>query len=333
MKKRIRALTHQEREQKILALTKRFAQAKCDIIGVQEVLGKSERESLEALYELTEQLHALTGERYVPYTGPSRDRTLRLGYLVKRDLFTVKALRSYAQISLPKLNTRQKPRGFSRGPLELTVMHDKTPLEITTINFHLKSKAYDNYDGAKLRWESVRMEQAQALKDIALGFHSSGFRDNNFFLALLGDRNSHYESASGKILSGKISLQNFQQNSTTNAACRVSRSGVPLCSKPVETPPYFISVITDNPATAALHGTYSLGKKSADTSIDETLQIPPDRNKIRWLDDILIPRGDLSFAEQAPNAIHRYSSGILYQYPEASDHALIWVAIDVGGNL
>jgi hypothetical protein len=70
------------------------------------------------------------------------------------------------------------------------------------------------------------------------------------------------------------------------------------------------SVLTSNPATKGLPGTFTF------------------KDEYSWLDDILLPAESLPFAWETAVSEGRYSSGVMYTPKDASDHALVWVKLN-----
>jgi len=289
------------------ALAKRIASQNCDVIAVQEVLGRDEVTSIEALQGLADQIRIKNNRFYQPIVGPSNDPFLRLGYLVAIDRVEVLNKVSYYKVELPKITEDQKPRLFTRGPLELQIKikakGQSYSKVMTLINYHFKSKAASGKDLTQTGWESFRMEMSEALRRIVENRHAESFKSADSLLVLLGDRNSHYDAASAKILEGVLRLSNFQ----TEAACRLSKRGVPLCHPGVAGPQILFSLLTLDPQTKVLPGTHQYKKVYS------------------WLDEISAPAETLKFAKASFDSEGDYDSGIVYETDEASDHAMTYV--------
>lgn len=293
------------------ALIKRFLVARCDVIAVQEVLGSSLEEAKAALEMLAEQLRMRTNRVYEVMVGPSNDKKSRLGYVVDIRRAQILSTLSFSQVELPKIAPDQKPRLFTRGPLELqlSVASARGPgsKKLVLINFHFKSKVFNSGDPTGLEWETYRMEMAEALRRIAFTRHRSSFEFGDSLVVLLGDRNSNFDVASAKLLEGGLTLADFQGA----APCRLNERGAPLCQAGTAKPAQLFSVLLNDPHTKHLSGTYRF------------------RNVYSWLDDILLPIESLNFALVDPSREGDYASGVVYSFPEASDHALVYVRLDI----
>jgi len=126
---------------------------------------------------------------------------------------------------------------------------------------------------------------------------------------MLGDRNDNFDAASAKILEGSLSLDNFRYGGN----CRLSKSGLPLCQQDNNFPnktEEFVSVL-DN-LRSQIQGTLSY------------------KGKYYWLDEILLPQNLSFFAKQRSNVakINDFTSGVVADQPEASDHSLVWVKLN-----
>ena len=291
-------------------LVQRLAKAKCDIIAVQELIGRGKEESLKGMKHLAAALSAITGRSWVYKIGPSNDLVSKVGYLLAADRGKFINSISYSRVELPKLSEKQKPRRFVRGPFEVQVQvngrNGSKPKTVSLVNFHFKSKRSGSGDPADLEWETYRMEMAEALRRIVESRHADSFASGSSLLVLLGDRNSHFDSASAKILEGSLKLSHFQGK----APCRLGTRGVPLCEAKSNHPQKLFSVLTGDPQTKYKVGTYKY------------------KGVHSWLDDILLPAESLPFAWQSYANEGDYDSGVYYLPEGGSDHALAWVRLN-----
>lgn len=308
-KKRNPDLTRDDYVLKEKALVKRFSYVKCDVIAFQELLG-NENNSKEAIKNLGKLLANFTGRTYSYYIARSNDKSSRIGFLVAKDRAEVIDTVSYSRVELPKLIKGEKPRYFTRGPFEIQLKvrarGKEDTKKINIITFHFKSKSGGFKDPSKTGWEILRMQSAEALRNIVESRFKSSLGDAEQILILLGDRNTNYDSASSMILKGSHTLDMF----SGKAPCRLSKRGVPLCQNGVVRPPMFISVLTDDPETSKLHGTFLY------------------QNVYSWLDDILVAVPSLPFTWENFAIEGNYNSGISDVYPQASDHSLSYVKIN-----
>lgn len=306
MNRRGETMEEADRSEKITALTKRFQAVDCDVIAVQELLGSYEDKSKAVLNEIGKALKYRTNLEYDSYVGPSNDKAARLGFLVKKSRIEYDGLTSFVNVELPKISEELDARKFARGPLELrlrvTGKGDAVARKFIIVNFHFKSRAFNSADGSDLSWETYRMEMAEALRRIVTRRHPETLKGDGSVLVLLGDRNSHFDSASAKLLTGELVLPRFQGE----AACRLNKRGIPLCQPGAAIPPAFVSVLTTDPQTFRTPGTY----RYEDT--------------FSWIDDILVPVANLPFLYAEAGVEGDYDSGTLNLYEEASDHALVY---------
>lgn len=293
------------------ALVSRFAKTGCDVIALQELLGKTEEDAKKALDHLGQLLHEVTNRTFVSVVGPPGDALLTMAFLVAKDRADVVNVASYDGVELPKLVAKQKPRSFSRGPLELQIIararQTDYPKTITLVNFHLKSKHGGKADPAALEWETYRMEMAEGLRRIVENRHRRSFASGEQILMLLGDRNSNFDVASARIIEGTVTLQSFQDE---GAPCRLSKRGVPLCKAETTFPQRLFSVLTGSRATKSFPGTFSY------------------KDVYSWLDDIIMPAESLPYAWITDTSEANYNSGVVYRPKEASDHAMVYVKLN-----
>ncbi len=290
---------------KELALIERFDQAACDVIGVQELGGMSDDIAQRNLQRLATLLHARNQRQFSMKIGDVNENAQRNAFLVADDKAQIVHVVTYRKLFLPKIDPTQKPRLFTRSPLEIQIsVHGKegrVDKNISLINFHFKSKSGSKDDPAALQWETYRMEMAEGIRRVAEDRFKSQIQAGEPVI-LLGDRNAHNDTATARILEGSLTLDDFKAKSR----CRLSKRGTPLCQTDARRPISFMSLLTYDPETAKLPGTFVYNKVYS------------------FLDDILINVGAINFCREDPNKEGNYMSGIISAHADASDHALIW---------
>ena len=112
--------------------------------------------------------------------------------------------------------------------------------------------------------------------------------------------------ASAKILEGVLALKNFQGKGD----CRLSKRGVPLCTRNTITPQRLFSPLLLDPVTKQLSGTFTKG------------------NTYSWIDDILLPQESLRYAGRSFDSTVRYEGGVIYEPKDASDHAMVFTKLN-----
>jgi len=304
------ALTRVDYDIKEEALLERFIKARCDVIAVQEVLGKDDAAALKALQFLAAGLKNKTNRFFETQIGASNDQNMRNGFLVAKDRAEIVNSVSYAKVELPKLMEDQRPHLFPRGPLEIQLevkpRGESIAKTVTLITFHFKSRAGGAADYSGLEFETSRMEMAEALRRIVENRHAQSFASGETLLVLLGDRNSNFDTASAKILEGVLVLKNFQEQ----GPCRLSKRGMPLCQAGTASTQRLFSVLTTDPQVKLLPGTFRKDKVYS------------------WLDDIIMPLESLRFALEDPFKEGKYASSVVYNPKAASDHALVYVKLN-----
>ena len=309
VKKREPRVTKESLAEQESALIKRFVDASCDLIAVQEVLGKSESDANAALERLAVLLRGKTGRIFRPIVGTSGDPLSRVGFLVAMDRGELVNSLSYSRVELPKFADKDRPRFFGRGPLEIQVVvkgrGESAPKTVTLVNMHFKSKGGKDRDPAELDWETYRIQMAEALRRILEQRHSNAFAQRDNILVVLGDRNSHWDAASAKVLEGTLTLDMFR-----DTTCRLSKRGVALCKDSESRPQRLFSVLTSDPQTKVRQGSYHY------------------KSEFSWLDDILLPAESLSYGWDTFDSEGDYASGVIYEPKAASDHALVYLKLN-----
>jgi hypothetical protein len=295
---------------KEVALARRIASKACDVVAVQEVLGKDDETALAALVDMAQMLRKITNRFYEAKVGPTLDKFSHVGFLVAKDRAEIVSTLAYDKVEVPKIAPTDKPRLFIRAPFEIQLnvrpLAGGVPKTVALINFHFKSRRGSSGDPAELEWETYRMAMAEGVRRIAELRHARAFSSGETILIMLGDRNSHYDCASAKILEGSLVLKNFLDGGT----CRLSKRGVPLCQAGTNGPAKLFSVLTEDPDAKLLPGTEQY------------------KEEFSWLDDILMPADSLRYAWTRFDSSGDYDSGVVYTNRLASDHAMIWVRLN-----
>lgn len=302
--------TQREHDIKIAELVERFAAVNCDVIAVQEIIGRTQEIAEAGLQELVKELQRVTNRFYDLRVGPPAEGGMTLGFLVAKDRATILNALSYARVELPKLSPKEKPRVFPRTPLEVQLSvnsrESSQSKTVTLVNFHFKSKRGEATDPTGLEWETYRMEMAEALRRIVEQRHKSAFASSETMLILLGDRNSNFDVASARILEGSLGLSNFR----ANGGCRLSKRGLAICKAETEMPRRLFSVLTTTRSPQALPGTFEYN------------------GEYSWLDEILLPAESLPYVWASAFSDSKYSSGVIYRPKDASDHAMVYVKLN-----
>ncbi len=302
--------TKAKHAQKIDALLKRFASVDCDVIAVQEVLAKTVSAGQAALNELATELRNRTNRIYTAVLAPPVEGQMTTGFLLAEDRVALQHSLPYGRVELPRISPKQRPRLFTRPPLEVQIAVKSRDTDqvkvISLVNLHFKSKRGGKDDPTGLEWETSRMEMAEGLRRIVESRHADAFASGESLLILLGDRNSNFDVASARILEGSLLLSSFGEK----GPCRLSKRGVPLCAKETALPRKLFSVMTSNEALQGIPGTFTY------------------QGEYSWLDDILMPAESLPFAWRTAFSEGQFDSGVVRTPNEASDHAMVYVKLN-----
>ncbi len=303
-------ITSEEYLAKQKAIAQRIVHTRCDVVALQEIVSRSEEEGKQALTELAEVVSLLGGRHFEVKVGSSNESTIRNGFMVAKDRADIINSLSYTKVELPKISDKQKPRFFLRSPIEIQItarsLEDGSQKSLTLINFHSKSKSGSAKDPTELQWETYRMEMSEAIRRIIEVRHRKSLISPENLLVVMGDRNANFDMASAKILDGSLRLSDFKADSY----CRLSKRGVPLCKPGAQSAQILFSVLTTDPHTKLLPGSYTFKKVYS------------------WLDDILISSDALPFAWTNYDKAADYDSGVVYEPKLASDHAMVYVRLN-----
>ncbi len=291
------------REVRATLLSERIAKAKCDIVAVQELTAKRMDHAKSVCNKLIEKLANQTNSKWECVIGDLGEGQHRLAFLFKTKNLSVTEAISHINAPIPKLSKIDKPSTFQRPPLEAVFQFksQKISRRLAIFNIHLKSKSGGEKDPTSLKWEIQRMEQAEAIRSLALNRSVK----SQIPVLIAGDRNSNFNSPTAKILTGELTLKDFSEL----APCRVTSKLIPVCKRDVIKPPFFVSPIILDKSNLSIGGTFSYKKK------------------LEFLDDILIDVKSLGLVQKHHFSLKEFNSGILFEPSEASDHALVWVRL------
>jgi hypothetical protein len=302
--------TREKFNQKVDDLVSRFLAAKCDVVAVQEVIGKTLADGEAALAQISARWRERSNRIFQVMTAPPSEGSMTNGFIVALDRANVIQSLPYGRVQLPKIWSRQKPRLFSRPPFELQISVKARDSEvvktISIVNFHFKSKRGGQDDPTGLEWETYRMEMSEGLRRVLEMRHKEAFASGESILVVLGDRNSNFDVASARILEGSLALSSFGEK----GPCRLSKRGVPLCVAESELPRRLFSVLTSNAGAVSYPGTFAY------------------KGEYSWLDEVLMPAEGLRYAWQTAFSEGLYASGVVSNPAGASDHSLVYVTLN-----
>ncbi|MDD2943421.1 MAG: hypothetical protein PHC51_10705 [bacterium] len=288
-------------------LTGRFVEAECDLVALQEVIGKTIRQSQSILDELVKNLNQRSGRRFVALTGPSNDESIRNAWLVDENKTKPIAMLSLKQDLLPKLQKNMPPAYYSRGPLLLRI---EVPIvngskKLALINFHLKSKANSWKDPFKSQFEHLRLQMAAGLYNSASQITKS---EPQTMVILAGDRNTTQKSPSHIVLSGKRPISDF----SSSGYCRITNQAESTC---LAQPPGLKQNSTkDRPLfMGAIQSQFTKEINSGDLGSYRF------RGRYELIDEIYLPSDSLT-----PKQV---KSGFAGKIGEGSDHLLVWTRL------
>jgi hypothetical protein len=309
-KQKAATFAQSDHRDRVLALARRMADKNCDVIAVQEIMGKNEEAATTSLRQLSEQLQKISNRVYTMRVAPVAEGGMTVGFLVADDRATILSSLSYAKVELPKLTPKEKPRVFPRTPLEvqLQVKSRDSDLSkiVSVVNMHFKSKRGGASDPTGLEWETFRIQMSEALRRIVERRHKQAFANGESILMVVGDRNANFDAASARVLEGILALSSFKND----GGCRLSKRGVPLCKAEASMPQRLFSVLTSNRSVFSLPGTFLY------------------KDEYSWLDDILMPAESLRYCWKTASSEGSYNSGVVYSPKNASDHAMVWAALN-----
>lgn len=293
-------------EEQLHSLVLRMSEGRCDLIAVQEVIGKSRREAEANLEKLAKHLEELTRRPFAVYAGTSEDPWIRNGFLVARDLSSDVRFKSYDDVPLSRLVAYGPVGNFQRPPVSVRLMvarkgKGNAPIPLLVFNIHFKSRSFGFKDVLHTNYEALRMEMAETSRRLflaeleTLGSGAMG--------VLLGDRNGDRQSAGAQILSGARLLADFQKGGD----CILDRKGEGDCGPTAPRKPLLRPLLEEeNHRSSASLLTYRY------------------KGRMEVLDEIYVPERTAAPA-RGPGG--RLEVGVQGTFQRGSDHLLTWVEL------
>ena len=289
-------------------LVGRMRNAECDVVAVQEVIGDTKLTAANNLKQIAEALSERTGRSFVAIVGDGRDKFIRNGYLIDQDLLKILEVVSYDRDALPRYRNLAPPNFFERAPFGVLlrpIKRIKGSKQIYLINNHFKSKAFAHKDPSGLEFELLRMQEAEAVREIVDKQLSKDQRDA--VVVVLGDRNSGIDSASSAIIEGEYFLKDFMSEN-----CLVEQNGHPRC-------------VAAGAPLRILRGLFEFREQ----------QFPGKyrggsyryRGHEEYLDEIFLRTSELDRVSDKHGKVRIGTEG---DYFKGSDHKLVWA--DIGLN-
>jgi len=280
-------------------LAARFEEAKCDVVALQEVIGKNDSQALANTLTLASAWQKLNGEHIEPVIGVTHEGVIRNGFLVRTSAAKVIARDSAFREPLPSIQPLGPTARFLRGPLGILLETKRgRPQQVYLLNFHLKSRARGFRDPSGTEYELLRMEMASAIRTMVV---RASNENPNIAYVVLGDRNSDRGSGAASILSGEHTLEDFR----LNGGCRLDKEEAAVCE----------TVEARSPELIGLLETSSKGRMRG---AGATFAF---RGKEQQLDEIYVRPGRVASAQDPQG---RFRIGLTGDYVRGSDHKLLW---------
>lgn len=214
VQKILRRVKLREIYQKERSLLSTIGKSGCQVVAVQGVIGRSFSSVREAADTFVKKL----GPNWEFLIGSTEHKFAYQGFLVDTSAVKIIGTRSHTDKLLPRFGEYQE-RKFLRAPYELRVFVDgkdgKRGREIILLNFDFHNQLPPEMPEAM----TMRMQMSEAMRQLVSSYERELDPQNPSLIVVLGNRNTSYAKASGRILEGRLKLTDFRPK----AGCKIKR--------------------------------------------------------------------------------------------------------------
>ena len=286
-------------------LVDRISEVGCAVVALQEVPGNMDQ-STQIVDMLSAKLEEkLNSSHFDKLLGPSNDPYIRNAFIFDANRVKLMRSKSLYHDSLPRFSSRSGPTSYARGPLmaEFEVLNKNMTKRLVLINYHLKSKSRGFKDKTGLDFEVSRLLSAAGIRERMDEFMRG--HKAEYVEVLLGDRNADYDSASAKVFSGELDMNDFRGNNS----CEIVQSGQAVCDAEHYVNPVFMGTL-----------------ESKNREENENFVTHSYRGRGSILDEIYISKEDF---DRTLDLNGRIRAGVVGEFSKGSDHLLTWVGVDL----
>lgn len=285
-------------------LVERFVNANCDIIALQEITGENIAISKALISNLSKSLSDKSQKKFSFFVSDSNDSRIRNGFIYNSQIVKIIEAKSFNGNRVEPLNLLASSRKHTRGPSLIRAIvspsNGSDKKEFLIFSTHLKSKRDSWKDNSKTDWELIRMEHAYDLYKTALT--EEGKKDA--ILVIMGDRNNTEDSASAKLISGELSLDDFR-----NKNCKLDSKNLPNCKK--------------GNKISKLSPLFALRKKQDKNTYGGGSH--RYKGESHLIDEIYLETDNLNLVKRSND---KFKIGLEGNFYRGSDHKLLWATLD-----
>lgn len=313
------------------AFAEAAAQARCDIVALQALLGRDLIQQQNALDRLILRLEKKGSEGWKTAIGQSHQRFSTNAFLYRSERVELLRSVSHENIRLPRFDEFRFKR-FTRSPFEgVFRVSGRGGAETKTLrifNFHFHGKLIDHVPDQ----EPYRMQMAETLRQMILKEEKKLDPSDPPIIVVAGDTAALRNSPSAKILEGRIVLRQFKPG----GPCSLLEGHRFTCAPAPENPVTLLSLfnvqIPEKPVVfkRVVSGEEEGSKKTLyfwkpPTAV-ERLELR--KLQIQRTTDIYMLNADLPYAQESPYLEGRYSIGVREFYNKVPMSPLVWVDLN-----
>lgn len=312
-------------------IVSQLAQAGCEVVAVQAVLGHDVVAAKAGLMRLAELLQVQTSFAWDAFLGDTNHKFVRSGFLVaKKPGIEVVSTKNYTDTLLPRFETFQLEK-FLRAPFEIAlrvkrkgvsqeIVYDK---EVIIMNIDFQ----DALRPAKEEPEAAKMQMAEAVRQLAV------YRQHDFdpdlmpIYLVVGNRASGRYSPTTEVLEGGIQLTDFK----SDGKCRLDGKN-PFqytCAERVALGKALLALVATSTTLQ------EEAQKIVQRQMRQSVQIPTEQQQLlkvsqdqSRLTDIYVFQGDLPSVSRHPMVSSQFAVGEVPVKYLAKGNPLLWVDLN-----
>lgn len=312
------------------SIVKAIVEAKCDVVALQNLVGRDMTKVKEALERLSKKITTQREDAvWESVVADSNSRLLRNAFLVNTTRASIGRSESFTSTLLPRFDVFERPK-FAHGPLQLEIsvkgIEDPAPKRITLLTMNLAERLSSRKPEPALE----RMQMAEAIKQIGLIHQQKLNPLDPSMLFLLGDLHGDLRTPESFILEGRRELPDFKTEGNCSLDPENNRRF--SCKQKILRPAVFLPL---NRESWRADFDYRKGKNEDDEVVYKRLyrlspaaRVKQRNSMIKRTSGIYTVQADIKHVWKLPWTPGDLKSGAVAVNNGVSDSPLVWAELN-----